>query len=161
MNQRMLSIINGLSGVARKVFDVVPIADEWTAQQMHRELLRLGHNVDIRTLTGCLASLCGSKLIIESSRGNFKKPPIKQEQEKVKTTKPVVELVKAESAPDAESPIDILGRLSFRVTEIIGSLKKLASEIDTAALIIEERFSESEEKSEKLKQLQQLLKSLS
>jgi hypothetical protein len=65
--------------------------------------------------------------------------------------------------PDIENnsnPIDVLGKLSSRLLSVNRDIKKIADDIDSAAISVQEQLEESEGKSEKLKQLQQLLKSL-
>jgi len=172
MNQaRMQSIMNSLSGVTRKVFEMVPIAEEWTSKQIHSEAARAGHRIDIRVLEGCLSSLVDSKLISEPSRGHFKKDSMKKEKvAMVQPKSPLqveIEPTPVPAAPVAQvtpetlpSPIAIMGQLSSRLGGIIATLTQFANDFDTAAITIEDQLAESEGKHEKLKQLQQLLKSL-
>ena len=87
MNQaRRQSIVNSLSGVTRKVFEMVPISEIWTSKQIHTEAARSGHRIDIRVLEGYLSSLVDSKLIAEPTRGHFKKDAMKQEKTAVIST---------------------------------------------------------------------------
>ena len=50
--------------------------------------------------------------------------------------------------------------ISARMAEIAANMKQLQKDIDDAAMAIEQRFTESEKRNEKLIKLQQLLKSL-
>ena len=171
---RLQSIVKGLTGVSRKVFEMVPINEAWSVKQIHTEASRTGHRMDVQIMTSCLNQLVEQKLIGEPTRGYFKKDQIKQEKKDMQQPKATVELVSTQLPPKAPppnpktekvldstpSPILIIGQISTRVTEIIGSLTGLLNELDSAAITIEDQLAESEGKNEKLKQLQQLLKSL-
>ena len=177
---RTQELLAGQSGIARKVFDVVPIAEAWTAAQIRAELTRLGASNDIRIIDGCLRSLVDKKLIQEVGRGLYRRKPERLIDEH--DTKPPA-VVRDRSAPNPErtiapqasepaasakapevantaSPLDMLCGISARMAEIAANMKQLQKDIDDAAMAIEQRFTESEKRNEKLIQLQQLLKSL-
>lgn len=171
MNQgRLKSVINGLTGVSRRVYEAVPIAGPWTAAQIGTELFRTSHRIDPKTIEGCLASLTSQKLIAEPQRGLFCKFSLKETPaEKVTATPAVVQheevkmaaIQKADTEKSSEkSPIDILAEFGDRIKTAAVGLQKIASDIDAAAIAIEEQLEESEGKSVKLKQLQMLLKDL-
>lgn len=173
MNQgRMKSIVTNLSGVASKVFDAVPFKQAWSKQQIAGELTRTSHNIDGRTLEGCLNSLVNSKLITEPIRGYFvrnaikekavndesaKPEPMEKPQMSIVKPKPVVTL----PAVDVGStPLDLLGNFGSRINVIVRSLQQLAQDFDAATLEVDEQLEVSKQKNEKLNQLQALLKSL-
>ncbi|MFM0243797.1 hypothetical protein [Paraburkholderia sediminicola] len=122
--------------------------------------------MDFKILQGCINSLKDSALIRETSRGMFQRVEVK---EKLEEPMPRTELAKSTIAPitdrtlataPTKTPIEILSEISARVVALNGELKKIASDIETAAIVIEEGMAENEENLGKLKQLQSILKSL-
>ncbi len=179
MNQaRLSSLLHGLSGIALKVYEAVPITEIWTKKQITAELIRSGVHTDMRTIEGCLAKLVDKKLIRErgiggASGGAFTReapPAPRQAAEKpAEASRPVMHLAsvnknveKAIEMPDTEekTPIEIIEGLTSYVDSALKSLQSLRSELDAAAVSIEDMFIASEQRNEKLKQLQTLLKSI-
>lgn len=152
MNQgRMKSIIKGLTGIAKKTYECVPIGEEWSPATIATEMIRTGNRVEMRVLEGCLRSLVESGVVEEPARGMFKRPQIK---EKVVQPNPAVSLVPPPApAPAPLSALDALAGLSAK-------LKALAAELDNIALSVEEQLNAAAGKNEKLVQLQKLLKDL-
>lgn len=165
---RKMSLVGGLSGIAKKVFDTVPLGEEWTAGQIGAEMHRTGTAIDMKTLQGCLASLTNQKLIKEPDPGVFtrKEKPVAKPaaQEPEYFTKPkeatVLTIATSNQAKAKAAPIDVLSDICQQIDVISAGLKKLKGDIEVAAITIEEQFAESEKRSEKLKQLQELLKNL-
>lgn len=60
----------------------------------------------------------------------------------------------------AQSPIDKISALSNQCRALMGMLTQLVSDVETTAIEVQEMFSERDSEVQKLKQLQQLLKSL-
>ncbi len=183
MNQaRLSSLLNGLSGIALKVYEAVPITEIWTKKQITAELIRSGVHTDMRTIEGCLAKLVDKKLIRErgiggASGGAFTReapqapsPAVdRTEKKNAEASRPVMHLAsvnknveKAIEMPDTEekTPIEIIEGLTSYVDSALKSLQSLRSELDAAAVSIEDMFIASEQRNEKLKQLQTLLKSI-
>lgn len=174
---RKVSLISGLSGIAKKVFDAVPLGEEWSAGQIGSEVHRTGTAIDMKTLQGCLGSLVNQKLIKETSPGSFTRREraviqiVKTEPEYFTKPKeaPVLTVTaeKNNQPKDKAAPIDVIGDIAKNMALVISqvnmaitNLNKLKGDIEEAAIIIEEQFAESEKRSEKLKQLQELLKNL-
>lgn len=175
-SKRIESMVDGLSGVARKAYLATPITEAWTAQQIQREIMREAGHVDRKTLDGCLASLVNMKLIGEPSRGVFKRhrmirsaeqqaapveraAPTKPE-EPTKVNPAQTKDAAMEATNSKATPIELLDKLSLRIKNTIKELNCIYDDVQTAAIVIQEQFAESELRSEKLKQLQQLLKGL-
>ena len=167
---RQEQLLAGQSGIARKVFEATPIGEAWSAHQIRTELARLGATNDIRIIDGCLRTLAETGLIQEPTRGFFKRKPerVVAPIHEVKDVK-LIRANDSASAPQpprtepaaaTASPLEVLCGISARMAEIAASMKQLQKDIDDAAIVIEQRFSESEGRNEKLIQLQQLLKSL-
>lgn len=181
---RQRALLNGQTAIARKVFSAIPITESWTARQIYSELCRLGHSVDFKVQAGCLAALICAGLVIEPTAGNYRRAAVKQFVELTKPeAKPGKTVIAAEvtaatrnkdiemeAKPAAalkpaliKNPaphIDKLAMISNQARGIADQLKDLASNIETAAIEIDEQIKTGNEETAKLKQLQQLLKSL-
>lgn len=145
----------GQTTIAQKIFQYVPIAEEWGAPQIGQAMTRAcGSQTDPRTLLGCLNKLAESALIRATSRGTFQRIPVsqpaapqpqKQEKEIKVMAAPAQPATKA-----ATSAIDLLAGLAQK-------LRSVANDIDAAALAIEEGQTQNAVEAEKLKQLKALL----
>lgn len=159
------STYQGLTSVARKVFDVTPIAEPWPINKIVSELARTGSNQDHRVVLGAIRDLCGRKLVHEVSIGMYQRIKIEQKP------KPVEAKPMAEPKPIAEAKPKTADVLTIKATqkkkgpmELLADLaskaRQFAEELDNAALEIEQEFQNSEAKSEQLKQLKSLLKGI-
>lgn len=160
------SLLQGQTGLARKVFDCVPIQEAWTLDQIQRTL-RLavnGSSAEARVIRGCLGELEDQRLVCQPQKGVFQRVEIRTHESKepkpmkpVATVTPITKPVAA--APTA--PLEILGELSGEIvalTEEFGArLKKLANRIEEAAIIIEQDCEANAASAKKLKALQELL----
>lgn len=160
---RFQSIRQGLSAVAQKVYDATPIAEEWTTNQIHAELARQGANLNHAITQGCLRSLVGSGLVSEPQRGLFRRVKVRQPApgggSKEKEDSEVAKTATAPAATET-NPIDKLSALAARCRRMMDLQKELAEDIEMAALEIQDHIAKNDEDMQKLKQLQQLLKSL-
>lgn len=158
------SVYNGLTSVARKVFDVTPISEKWAVDKIVSELSRRGSRVDHRVVMGALRDLCGRKLVVETSTGLFQRASIEHKPKPVEAkamaepkaaaeAKKSAEIVTLKSQPAKKGPMELLADLASKA-------RTFAEELDNAALEIEQEFQNSEAKSEQLKQLKSLLKGI-
>lgn len=166
---RFCQLLDGQTAIAKKVFGATPISEEWTLHQIQAELIRTGQGRERQATEGALRGLVRTGLVAETKNGFFqrakcKDPPSmldliekaaaqKQPQENAMTAKPA--LIK-NPAPH----IDKLAMISNQARSIAEQIKELASNIETAAIEIDEQIKQGTEETAKLKQLQQLLKSL-
>jgi hypothetical protein len=167
-NGRLASIVTGLSGIARKVYDVVPLSETWSVQQISNELMRCGSRVDNQVIKGCLNSLLTAKVVYENRNGTFIK--VRPKDATSYEAEPLNPVLTGEdmqqnstshgSTTPVRSPIEILECLEKDAKAIAALAKKFSDDIAGAAIAIQEQLEEAEGKSEKLKQLQALLKSL-
>lgn len=150
---------SGLNGMARKVLEAVPIKEPWTKEQIYGELRRAGATVDRAVVEGCFATLGDRGLVKESPRGSYiriaarePQPTITEEIPMSSTIRPIIT-----AAPPAAAPAtDTLSRLAN-----LGSLlRRAADEVDALALDVEARVQEAGKGSDKLRQLQALLKEI-
>lgn len=165
---RFDAIFSGQSSIAKKVYEAVPIVESWNAKKILSELARQGITQEPRTLTGCLDTLKRSGLINELMKGEFRREVIKelsvkvevaQAKEAVQASKPIV--VAASLVEREISPMDILGALAARAAHLSGMVSDLSSDISDAAIEIQQRIETIGADTQKLKQLQSILKSIS
>lgn len=152
--------LSGLSAIARKVLEMVPIQEAWSRSEIAGHLLRVTKSSpDAAVIDGCLGRLKDSGLIREPSRGRYQRIEVR-EREVLKVPEQKPEQAAAATEPQAILPIEILSQLAERTRSFATELVMLASDIETAALTIEQGNAENAANLEKLRQLQSLLKSL-
>ena len=150
---RLKQVENGLSGIARKVLEAVPIADQWPAHTIANEIKRAtGSAPEIKIVNGCLESLKSSGLVREPTRGKWIRVSMKDHADADEMPAPVkvVELRKQQPEQTAR---EMLSQVAIAMMDLAAKVEDVASEIDKA----EKR---NEEKTAKLRQLQELLRGL-
>ncbi|MDR6447464.1 hypothetical protein J2794_003580 [Paraburkholderia terricola] len=154
------SALNSQSAIAKKVLEMVPIQDAWSRSEIASHLRRVTKSSpDVAVLDGCLVRLKDAGLIRERQTGFYQRVEIREREVLHVATETKTELNGDAGAP-AKSPIDILSGLAERARSLATSVVVLASDIETAALTIEQGNAESNANLDKLRQLQALLKSL-
>lgn len=186
LNQKKHDIrLRSMSAVARRVYEAVPIETAWSVSFVQSELSRTGSSTgrDVHVLKGCLASLVEAGLVIEPERGLFQRAPLKPESNYEPQKDQTQMKTKASAAIHSTSANSLsrlaeLGQgamqnaarmavlaekaeaLASTMREMVEELCKLSKNIDESALDIEEQKQSANADADKLKQLQQLLKSL-
>ena len=171
------ALFRSLSEQAKKVYQAVPMNEKWSTGQVMTELARTVGQREHRVVAGCLRSLMESGLIKEPDPGMWIRveirPRVASVSCKTEIEETVQEMPKKETKdmppintqPTPQkadtTPLERIGGLSAQVLSIIQSLHQLAADIEAAALEVEEQIEKINKDGEKLKQLQQLLKSLS
>ncbi|PQV50991.1 hypothetical protein [Paraburkholderia sp. BL21I4N1] len=155
------SALNAQSAIAKKVLEMVPIQEAWSRNEIASNMRRVTKSSpDVAVLDGCIARLKDAGLIRERQTGLYQRVEIREREIIQVATAKAVESGSL-AVESAKSPIDILSSLSERARQLATSIVMLASDIETAALTIEQGSAESNANLEKLRQLQALLKSLS
>lgn len=160
-----------LTSIAAKVLGCVPIGDVWSNRQISAELYRQGTQVSPRIIDGCLRSLVDDGLIMEPTPMQFKQTAVHKPSsapaevmEFAQTTrKPEavrMSVVAKTPAPPEAKPIDILAGLASRAATLAKQVSALAEDIENAAITITDSITAAERDSEKLRQLQSLLKGI-
>ncbi len=146
---------NGLTSVAKKVYEAVPNLEEWGSARILIELKRVGVPMDAKQINGCLDALVRAGLVREPKPGMFIRQHVKDAPPRPVLVKsgPVEAPTGTGDPMPEEAPIDKLSGLSSKLREI-------ADAIDNAAIEIADRISSESEETNKLKQLQKLLKEL-
>lgn len=167
---RFQRIHESLTVSATKVYEVVPIAEAWTPEQVTSELRRTGKHMSRDIVHGCLASLCRSGLVKEPKPNTYCRAPVRPVAERPNTNPAQLEIdtvsaTKTKHQPQppepqtqAESPLDLMAQASHQARKLAGQLNELAEEIDNAALSFQETLARFEADAEKLNQLKRLFK---
>ena len=167
---RLARIENGLNSLAKKVLDAVPATETWTKEQIASELYREGHRVALNVMVGALSRMCDQGLVREPERGRFIRVQGQDaetiDQQEITIVSSTIQPIRPEAPPPPPPPApppprdtpprDVLTRLA----QIAVMLRSLANETEAIALETEERMQELKRDTEKLRQLQQLLKSI-
>lgn len=162
--------LNNLSSMARKVYEAIPAAESWSLSFIQSEISRTSSSGrDARTVLGCIRCLIDSGLATEPSRGQYQRTQRREPKKAAPQPKPQdIDAPDMKNAPTAATPaptenpkpIAILSKLATRARGLAKELTILADDLDTSALEIDEGIAASNADNEKLRQLQQLLKSL-
>lgn len=162
---RLASILNNLHTPERKIYDAVPIQDTWTTAQILGEINRKGGGISHISIGGTLNNLKKRGIIKEPIRGYFQKVEVKAKVKKEPVTqqKTTANSTPTQSEPEKNGNVvfDILMELSERAEKVELSTTQLKADIETAALKVADMFQDATAKSEKLVQLQAILKGLS
>lgn len=152
---RMKSLEEGLTGISRKIFEATPIAEAWTPHQISAEFIRrTGSHPDMKTLRGCLDSLCESGLVKESHGQLFQRVVIREKLATIKLVKDEPTILNKETNIKTGNEDDVLGFMSH----IGHKMRAMADEIDEAALKVQERLSKKDKHSAALAQLKEMLR---
>ena len=166
MNQQKFDqLYRGLTIQAKKVYDVIPIAEAWSITQIMQELHRLNISMsDKRVVTGCLNSLVACGLATEPSKFMFKRTDVRATPiAEVKETKEP-EVNNPSPTKTAEviniKPVETQADPMALLSKVVGDLVAIASSVEAIITAIARRDEKKDAESEKLRQLQSLLKSM-
>lgn len=170
MNAQKLQLLaSQQTSAASNVFEAVPISQPWTVSEICSELRRLGKKSESRFVTGCLNSLSESGLIREVKKGEFvrvtaREKPARPVLAQVSSTEQIKE--KAEVAvtiankPERVEPMERLAVAAKNTRDLAEKIRAMADEIEEIALDVDERIQKIHADTAKLRQLQDLLKSI-
>lgn len=161
--QRYQQLVDGLTGIARKVLAYVPVSEAWGRPRIASEIERQSRaRVDPRTLDGVLDSLVEHGLVKEPKRGQFRRIVISEPPRPVLSiptaapsapAAPTHQEKPVSPKPSTETPID-------KIAQATSSLRKLAKQIADISTEIEDAAIAEQQESQKMRQLSDLLKSI-
>lgn len=167
---RFNAVFSGLTSIAKKVYEAVPASEPWSASQITTEMTRItGSMTDRRVVDGALRGMVDVGIVSYPRPGVFIRVAIREEklakpvnsQSKEKTSSAeVLKLAQAQKQIKPILAIEKLAAVASRAMDISTSLKQLANDIEAAAIEIDEQSKADKSDTEKLKQLQSLLRSL-
>lgn len=157
--------VAGLSAIAQKVLECVPIQTHWTAPQITAELYRLyGSSPSLHVIEGCLACLIDSKLA--QKHGNMysrKAPPMKKEPPKLcpppekEPSMPSTQQLPA-TTDDKLSVDKQLLALCEEAAEMARTMQRFVSKLENVALQVAEQAERHKEETSLLAHLRFFLK---
>lgn len=154
-------IVKNLTSISKKVYDCVPILEEWSKSQIKGELMRVGGNQNSRVVDGCLDGLKKSGLIKEPRVGYFiqitASAPVSIKQQdftEMSVSQKTNEKPQEAAMCDQVDPVAIIENLTAKMDE-------LKADFEEAAIKISDYVEQSKKSVEKMQQLQMLLKSIS
>lgn len=155
--------MQGLNGIAKKVYDCVPIAEAWSSFQVMASMRNLtGSTPDSRIVSGCLTKLVDAGLVKKHGRDAYQRRPVEQKQ-KPKEPQMAAPAVKTEQQVEQKNvdvPLELLGELAGEVITMAESMKRLAKRIEDYALVLEQGREATAKSLEGYRQLKALLKGL-
>ncbi|WP_448647108.1 hypothetical protein [Pseudomonas mohnii] len=157
-------LMQGQTGVAKKVYECVPINEPWTSFQVMTAMRNLtGSTPDNRIVSGCLVSLVDSGLVKKSGRDQFQRAAVdaKQKNQESSMAKAEVKLEVVSEKKAQGTPLEMLSDLASDIAGMANSLKSLAARVEDVALAVEQERESNSAAVGKLKQLQELLKGIS
>jgi hypothetical protein len=167
---KMERIEKSVSGIARKVLDAVPVSEPWPASKIIGEMVRMtSSSPDFKIVMGCLSTLADQGLVREPKKGEFQRVKPRPALSAVSTpdglaeepTEPTEPTKLADDLPLAPAePMDRLASLAGTLRELSAKVTAMAKEVEDVALSVEERIQRIHADTEKLRQLQSLLKSI-
>ena len=180
MNQkRMRSVVAGLNGVATKVLAAVPLAEDWTLNQIAAELHRQDKGYTLDVVEGSLAKLLEVGLVKVHGLGKGRtfrslysmvqheaeeKAAVRLDQQRAQE-RPVPPVPGATPQPVAAparpiDPLTLLSDLAEDARKIGHGLQVLADRLDNVALAVAAKIEDAGTADQKLQQMRQQFKAL-
>lgn len=156
--------MQGQTGVAKKVYECVPINEPWTSFQVMTAMRNLtGSTPDNRIVSGCLVSLVDSGLVKKSGRDQFQRIAVdaKQKNQESSMAKAELKLEVVSEKKAVGTPLEMLSDLAGEIVAMANNLQRLAARVEDVALAVEQEREGNAAAVGKLKQLQDLLKGIS
>ncbi|HHF0746539.1 hypothetical protein [Pseudomonas aeruginosa] len=140
--------MQGQTGIAKKVYECVPISEPWRSFQVLTALRNMtGSTPDVRIVQGCLRDLVDSGLIRRTGTDHYQRIQVE------KKTKP-------QEPKRSASPLEMLGELANELAGMAEHMKRLSDRIEDVALAVEQERESNAKSMESYRQLKALLKSL-
>lgn len=156
-------LMQGQTGVAKKVYECVPNNEPWTSFQVITAMRNLtGSTPDNRIVSGCLVSLVDSGLVKKSGRDQFQRIAVdaKQKNQEPVMAKAEFKLEVVSETKTQGAPLEVLSDLVGEIAAMASSLQRLAARVEDVALAVEHEREGNAAAVSKLKQLQELLKGI-
>lgn len=155
-----------LNACARKVLDVVPIAEPWAIGSICSELVRIGKRTDYSVVLGCLGQLTQVGLVREVGKKTYQRvaprPVLRSVSVPAVIVEEAVAMPVAPVAPVVESVpvLEKMAKLAQSMRDGARSLTALAESVEDLAVEVDEELKAREQDGAKLRQLQALLRGI-
>lgn len=160
---RQAQLLQSVTNLARKVYNIVPIQEGWTCNYILSQLNASGDsNASVSAVRACLGDLEDQGLITQKN-SRFQRVAVKPAKQ-VTSLKEIKQVMPTPTVAAKDSNLDLLADLASEVTALnqymSERLREISNRMETIALAVEEERKANIGASEKLKQLQTLLKGL-
>lgn len=154
--------LQGISAIARKVYDATPIAEAWTPSQIKNALATSTRSsTDLHTVRGCLRALVDVGLASQKTSGHYQRVPVRQPTHIALEDLTMPAATPNNAAPAAtRSSMEVFADLANQAKTMSKQLQHLAQQIEEAALQAEAERESQAARFSKLEQLSSLLKDL-
>jgi small-conductance mechanosensitive channel len=157
-------LLNGQTAIARKVFEIVPIQEAWTAQQIQTAFTRTTRaNIEFKTLHGCLRALVSTGLVNESRSGYYERSPTREKQTLRLADLGQLKLQQTEKTEEVTtmsqnvSAVDMLRDLGKTARAFAESASVFAADIEACAALVAEETAANAEGARQFREFQTLL----
>ncbi len=159
----------GMTAVAQKVYQAVPMQEAWTPMQILGELKRLNLSIDFRVVGGCLDTLLQTKLIQEPIKGLFVRTLVREGE---RCDDPIIESeeeiemqinqqgIKLKEAPKPFDFMQEMHALSARAMALSNEAKKLSADIEAVAIQADDQLNAHSAEMQKFLAFKALMKDL-
>lgn len=171
--RKFQQLYRDMTATSKKVYDVVPLEEEWPINKIVTELNRRGASLQFSTIEACLNQMRESGIIKRNTKMEYSRehvevreetPPI-QKEEPVALLPPITLPSSNFVPPKPLTPIDILGELAAQanvialsIAKINEDVQKLQTDIENAAITIQEAMETETKELIELRQLRTILK---
>lgn len=156
---KLEAAFHGLNGMARKVYDAIPLSEPWTIMQITGELHRTGGRYGADVVRACLTTIVDAGLAKETREG-FRRVDYTQPL-RLATTQPNPEEAMPEApAPKRDDPLTAIAQHAQDLRNQARHLVAIADALDGVALDVTATIERSSADSRQLQQLRALLAGL-
>ncbi|WP_441280645.1 hypothetical protein [Tardiphaga sp. 862_B3_N1_1] len=164
------ALYQGLTAVAKRVYDAVPIGETWSAHQVTAEMRRVaGHSPEHKVVAGCLGNLVHIGMVQEPERGSFRRVAVRapQRDTPIKIVaalaapvqpSPAIQAPMTLSKPKEKTAIDKISDLAERVGALASSCKQISDELLAVGIQLEQDGEANKAALEQLRQLKAIFK---
>ncbi|HGM8278905.1 TPA: hypothetical protein ACKQDV_004634 [Pseudomonas aeruginosa] len=155
--------MQGQTGIAKKVYECVPISEPWRSFQVLTALRNMtGSTPDVRIVQGCLRDLVDSGLIRRTGTDHYQRIQVekKTKPQEPKMGEPAKKIETQPEPKRSSSPLEMLGELANELAGMAEHMKRLSDRIEDVALAVEQERESNAKSMESYRHLKALLKSL-
>lgn len=168
---RWQEMLRSVPANARKLYDIIPIAEGWSYSQIHQEAQRRGLNMSVQVIMGCVGELKDAGLV-QTIDNMHRRTPHKDKPELISVAskehlhvEPIKTRPAAAAAEPPKSATDRLADLAGRIEKmsnvanmLVTEAKAISEDLADVAVAIEESEGATSKELETLRALKALLR---
>ena len=162
---RFQQMLQSVPANARKLYDIIPIAEGWSYSQIHQEAQRRGLNMRSEVIMGAVGELKDAGLV-QTADNLHRRTPHKPRPEPIITNKEATLAGSTDIKPiqtrpeDRLSPFDKIAALATHLRKLADDASAIADDLDDVALAIEESAGGEAAAKAELARIRQVFKTL-